>query len=68
MDGDVDWVKVRFLDIPHALHVDIQNADPVLGLDSLNSGFTERERRSLRLRGWIQSFRNRFSSTKMMVP
>lgn len=39
LDGDVDGTEVRALDAPHALHVDDQNADEVLGLHVLHGGF-----------------------------
>lgn len=33
LDGDVDGVQVRLLDVFYPLKIDIQNADQVLGLN-----------------------------------
>lgn len=39
LHGDVDGVQVRPLDVLHALDVDVEDADLVLGLHSLHRGF-----------------------------
>lgn len=39
LHGDVDGVQVRPLDVLHALDVDVEDADLVLGLHSLHCGF-----------------------------
>lgn len=39
LDGDVDRVEVRLFDVLHTLHVDVEYADKVLGLDGLDSSF-----------------------------
>lgn len=40
LDWDVDGIKVCLFDVLHALHVDVQYADEVLGLDGLHGSFT----------------------------
>ncbi len=40
LDGHIDGVEIGSLDVLHSLHVNVQNANLIFGLNSLHSCFT----------------------------